>query len=116
MKVNKLGFLSILALLGFMGFTVSAPFFGFFGFAQYVRYFFVTPDEMFQQNVTKAASFGFFSGAGVTSLAIVLHFLFPAILPVNIALVSCYVVSMVCFTISLVVLEINEQREMETWH
>ncbi len=35
---------------------------GFFGFAYYFRYFFVTPDEMFQQNVRKAASIGFFSG------------------------------------------------------
>lgn len=115
MKVNKLGFLSILALLGFMGFTVSTPFFGFFGFAQYIRYFFVTPDEMFQQNLRKSASYGFFSGIWVTSLAIVVHFLFPAFLPVNIALISCYVVAVICFTISLVVLEINEQREIEIW-
>ena len=112
MKVNKLGFLSILALLGFMGFTVSIPFFGFFGFAQYIRYFFVTPDELFQQNVRKAASYGFFSGVWATGLAIAIHFLFPAIVPVNIVLASCYVVSMICFTISLVILEINEQREI----
>ncbi len=112
MKANKLGFLSVLALLGILGIaTEHKPFLGFFGFAYYIRYFFVTPDEMFQQNVRRAASFGFFSGVGATGLALAVRILFPEFLTSNMALASCYVVSMFCFTIALTALEIKEQRE-----
>jgi len=111
MKVNKLGFLSILALIGILGIaTEHKPFIGFFSFAYYIRYFFVTPDELFQQNVRKAASIGFFSGVSATGLALTIRVLFPEFLASNIALASCYVVSVFCFTIALMVLEIKEQR------
>lgn len=111
MKVNKLGFLSILALIGILGIvTEHKPFLGFLGFTYYVRYFFVTPDEMFQQNVRRAASIGFFSGVGATGLALIICTLFPEFITSNMALASCYVVSVFCFTIALMVLEIKEQR------
>jgi hypothetical protein len=45
-----------------LGIALHRPLHGFFGFAYYFRYFFVTPDEMFQQKRQKAASIGFFSG------------------------------------------------------
>ncbi|WP_342759013.1 DUF3796 domain-containing protein [Kineothrix sedimenti] len=111
MKFNKLGFLSILALLGFLGFTVHRPLLGFFGFAYYLRYFFVTPDEMFRHNVRKAASIGFFSGVWATGLSIAVYLLFPPFLSSNMVLASCYVVSVFCFTIALLVLEMKEQWE-----
>ncbi len=111
MKVNKLGFLSLLALLGILGMvTEHKPFLGFLGFAYYIRYFFVTPDEMFQQNIRRAASTGFFSGVGATGLAVAIRILFPELITSNMALASCYVISVFCFTIMLVVLEIKEQR------
>ena len=111
MKLNKLGFLSLLALLGFLGFSVHRPLLGFFGFAYYLRYFFVTPDELFQQNVRKAASLGFFSGISATTLAIPIHLLFPTLIPSNFVLASCYVVSTFCFTLSLLFIEIKESWE-----
>ncbi len=111
MKVNKLAFLSILTLLGILGMaTEHKSLLGFFGFAYYIRYFFVIPDEMFQQNVRRAASIGFFSGVWSTGIAVAIRFLFPAVLASNVALAACYVVSMFCFTIVLLVLEIKEQQ------
>ncbi|HEX2946140.1 MAG TPA: DUF3796 domain-containing protein [Clostridia bacterium] len=110
MKINKLGFLSLLSLLGILGIIVYRPLSGFFGFAYYIRYFFVKPDEMFQQNVRKAASIGFFSGVAATGLAIAAYFLLPTVIPRNVALASCYIVSMFSFTIALVSFEIKEQR------
>jgi hypothetical protein len=112
MKVNKLGLLSALALLGILGMvTENKPLIGFLGFAYYVRYFFVTPDEMFQQNVRRAASIGFFSGVGATGLALIVRILFPDFLTSNMTLASCYIVSVFCFTITLLILEIKENWE-----
>ncbi len=111
MKINKLGFLSCLALLGILGlFKEHRGMMGFFGFAYYIRYFFVIPDEMFLLNVRQAASIGFFTGSAVTSLAIIIRILFPAILTSNMVLASCYIVSMFIFTLVLTSLEIKEQR------
>ncbi len=57
---NKLGLLSCLAVLGFLGFlTENKGFYGFFGFAAYLMYFRVLPDELFWQNVQKAATTAF---------------------------------------------------------
>ncbi len=110
MKRNKLGFMSLLSLLGILGIAGDESMLGFFGFACYIRYFFVNPDELFLQNVRKAASIGFFSGVGATGAAFVLHYLFPAFLASSIVLVSCFVVSVICFTIALLALEIKEQQ------
>lgn len=111
MKINKLGFLSILALLGILGLIVDhRPLLGFFGFTYYIRYFFITPDELFVQNVRKAASLGFFSGVAATGIAVTVRFLLPALLTNNMALAACYIVSVLCFTIALVVLELREMR------
>jgi len=110
MMRNKLGFLSLLALLGVLGFFVGKPLFGFFGFAYYIRYFFVRPDELFQLNVRKAATDGFFSGVGATGVAVAVRYLFPAVVPANLALSASFVVSIVVFTIALVVLEAKEQQ------
>ena len=111
MKINKLGFLSLLAIPGIIGIlTEHKELMSFLVFAYYIRYFFVTPDEMFQQNVRIAASIGFFSGIGATGIAILLRLLLPALISSNIALAACYVVSMFCFTLALVILEFKELR------
>lgn len=110
MKINKLGFLSLLALLGVLGFIGHKPLYGFFGFAYYMKYFFVTPDELFQQNVRSAASLGFFSGLGATGLAVFIRFFFPELISNSVALSAAFVVSVFCFTIALVALEAKEQQ------
>lgn len=107
---NKLGFLSLLALLGVLGVVIDKPLYGFFGFAYYIRYFFVKPDELFQLNVRKAATVGFFSGVGATGVAVAARSLFPAVIPANLALSAGFVVSIVVFTVALVVLEAKEQQ------
>lgn len=111
MKINALGFLSVLALLGILGLIMDhRPLLGFFGFAYYIRYFFITPDEMFVQNVRRAASIGFFSGVAATGIAVAARMLLPALLTGSMALAACYVVSVFCFTIALAVLELRESR------
>jgi hypothetical protein len=112
MKLNKLGFLSLLALLGFLGLSAeSRGMLSFFGFAVYIRYFFVTPDELFQQNVRGAASIGFFSGVAATGITMALYMLLPDLFSRDLVLKSCFVVSVICFSIALVVYEFKEQRE-----
>ncbi len=109
MKLNRLGFLSLFALIGILGLiSNNKGLAGFFGYAYYIRYFFVIPDELFIANIRKAASFGFFSGIIATGIALILHILLPALLSNAMILASCYVVSVFCFTIALIVLEIKE--------
>ncbi len=110
MKSNKLGFLSLLALLGVLGLITNRPLSGFFGFAYYIRYFFVIPDELFMENVRKAASMGFFSGVAAVGLAAAIHVLLPDVLSGTAVVAASYVVSVFVFTIALLVYEVKEQR------
>lgn len=109
MKLNPLGFLSVLLLLGVFGLvTEHTGMLGFFGFAVYLRYFFVKPDELFMQNVRKAASIGFFSGVAAVGLTYVLRML--ALIDGDMVLVANFVVAVFCFTIALLALEVREQQ------
>ena len=61
-KMNYLGLLSLLSLIAILGWkTGNTGLYGFFGFAYYIRYFWVIPDELFQQNVRKSTTFAFFA-------------------------------------------------------
>ena len=65
------GLIGLLSLLGFVGvFTPERYFLGFFAFAVDFQYFFLRPDEMQEGQILRAASLGFFSGMGVTALAV----------------------------------------------
>ena len=65
------GLIGLLSLLGFVGvFTPERYFLGFFAFAVDFQYFFCRPDEMQVGQITRSASLGFFSGMGVTALAV----------------------------------------------
>ena len=67
------GLIGLLSLLGFVGvFTPERYFLGFFAFAVDFQYFFCKPDEMQEGQITRAASLGFFTGMGVTALAVLL--------------------------------------------
>lgn len=57
---NKLAYLGFLGLIGLIGFAGNYYFFGFFGFLVYFRYFKVIPDELFKENVRRAATPSFF--------------------------------------------------------
>nr|WP_315989412.1 DUF3796 domain-containing protein [Desulforamulus aquiferis] len=65
---NKLGYLGFLGLIGLMGLKGNFYFFGYFGFLVYFRYFKVIPDELFKENVRKAASPSFFLGITISAL------------------------------------------------
>lgn len=111
MKLNKLGLLSLLSLVGLLGLTTgNKALFGFFGFVAYIRYFFVTPDEMFLQNVRSAATIGFFSGVSATGIAFVLNSFVPLVVTRPVILSASFVISIICFTAALVTLEFREQR------
>lgn len=68
---NKLAFLSLLGFLGIIGFLTENKFmFAFFAYFVFARYFFVRPDELFKQNVQKAATPAFFTGLAMQALTI----------------------------------------------
>ena len=115
MKNNGLGWLSLVSLVGLLGFfTPNKALLGFLGFACYFRYFFVTPDELFMQNLRSAASIGFFFGLGTTVAAVLVRVLWPLLLPRDLALISGFVVSVISFTIALILAEIKESRGVLT--
>ena len=111
MKCNPLGFLSLLSLLGVLGLAIGdKSMLSAFGFLVYIRYFFVTPDEMFMHTVRRSASIGFFSGVAATGVALALRALAPELVTGRMVLSACFVVSVLSFTGALVVLELREQR------
>ncbi|MCC5911365.1 MAG: DUF3796 domain-containing protein [Clostridiaceae bacterium] len=59
-KLAYLGFLGLIGLIGLKGNFYFFGFFGFFGFFVYFGYFKVIPDELFKENVRKAATPSFF--------------------------------------------------------
>ena len=70
-KQTLFGMLGFLSLLGFVGvFTEARGFLGFFAFAVDFQYFFSRPDEMQDGQIARSAALGFFSGMGVTALAV----------------------------------------------
>lgn len=114
-RINCLGFLSLLSLIAVLGWTTgNEGFYGFFGFAYYLRYFWVLPDELFRQNLQKAATCAFLTEL----LALVpLMFLCAAFSggrrAVPAAFGLSFAAAILVFTIALLVLEWREQRGAE---
>ncbi len=111
---NKLGYLGFLSLLGLLGFTGNIGFFGFFGFIAYFRYFKVIPDELFKENIRRAATPGFFVSITVTALVTVYIALLKNVSAQDVAtglaigLTINFVLSVFVFTGILLYLEIHE--------
>ncbi len=107
---NKLGFLGFLGLLGILGFfSENKTYFCFFGFLVYFRYFAVIPDELFKENVQKAATPAFFIGVVIYTLTGALTF-FPISTAVYVScLVLGFVASFLLFTGIFVYYEIKEK-------
>lgn len=112
-RMNYLGFFSLLALISILGVTTgNKGFFGFLGFLSYVRFFSVIPDELFRQNVQKAATYAF-----ITEMI----FLVPAMLigslwieqdhlvPFTLAL--SFALAMIVFTVMIHFLLWQEQKD-----
>ncbi len=68
---NKLGFLGFFGALGLLGaYTGQSGYYGFFGFCAYFYYFTVIPDEMFRENVRRAAAAAFFVLMAVSGIGL----------------------------------------------
>ncbi|AEY64521.1 hypothetical protein Clo1100_0232 [Clostridium sp. BNL1100] len=95
-----------------MGFiTDNKAFLGFFGFLIYFRYFTIIPDELFKDNVKKAATPAFFISVTVTAMTIVLTAIIKLNLILSMGLIISFIVSMIVFTILLMTYEYIESRQ-----
>lgn len=111
-KINCLGFLSLLALIAVLGWkTENIGLYGFFGFAYFIRYFWVTPDELFCQTVQKACTY-----ALLAELILLVPFMFICTMLYNVnaavpmAFGLSFAVAIFSFTVVLTVLEWKERK------
>ena len=64
----RYGLLSFLSLISVVGLIIEEPaFYPFFAFVLFFEYFFIKPDEMFLENMRKAASWAFYVSLLVTT-------------------------------------------------
>ena len=107
---NSLGFLGFVGFVGILGIiTDNRSFLGFFGYFVFFRYFRVKPDELFRQNLRRAATPAFFAGLVTQVLAIGTSAFVHTAAPATIGLVASFIVSVLIFLITLIVLELKEQ-------
>lgn len=111
-KINYLGFLSLLALIAILGWTTeNKGLFGFFGFAYYLRYFRVIPDEFFQLNVQKSATFAFMAEMiSLVPFMFICSYIYGAAKAVPTAFGLSFAVTILAFTVALIVLEMKERK------
>jgi hypothetical protein len=106
---NKLGFLGFLGLLGIVGFfTPNKVYFFFFAFLYFFRYFSVIPDELFNENVKKAATPAFFTGLVIYTITAALTAFSISTLFFVAGLVLGFAASFLVFTILFVSYELKE--------
>ncbi len=114
-KINYLGLLSLLSLIAVLGWkTEETGLYGFLGFLYYARYFWVIPDELFLSNVKKTATLAFF-----TEMMTLILFMFVCTnfynasqaIPMSFGL--SFAVSIIVFSITLVVYEWKERKGAE---
>lgn len=108
---NKLGYVGLLGLLGIVGFFAhNAVYFALFAFLYYLRYFWVIPDELFKENVRKAASPSFFTSLVLYTATVALTAFHISTLFFVIGLVAGFVVPFILFTLLLTSFELKEGR------
>lgn len=114
-RINYLGFLSLLVLIAILGWqTENKGLYGFFGFAYYFRYFWVIPDEFFQLNVQKAATFAFMSEMVLlVPFMFVCTFIYGVAKAVPISFALSFAVTILAFTIALIFHEWRERKGAE---
>jgi hypothetical protein len=108
---NKLGLLGLLGFLGILGFVTDNRYLlAFFGFLVFFRYFFVIPDELFKQNVQRAATPAFFTGVGVQAITIIVTAFTKDVPQLVTGLSLSFSISIALFIILLVITEFKELR------
>jgi hypothetical protein len=99
---NKLGYVGFLGLLGIVGFFAhNYVYFALFSFLYYLRYFWVIPDELFRENIRRAASPSFFTSMVLYAITVALTAFHVSTLIFVIGLVAGFTVPFVLFTILL---------------
>lgn len=111
-RINYLGFLSLLSVLSVLGLTTgNNGFYGFLGFIYYVRYFKVIPDEAFQLNIQKSATWSFMAEmVSLVPAMFISHYLFEGPKAVTNAFAASFVIAALLFSIALTTLEWKESK------
>lgn len=101
--------MAFIAILGWT--TENTGLYGFIGFAYYFRYFWVIPDEFFQLNLQKAATFAFIAEmiSLVTFMFLCSH-IYDADKAVQTAFGLSFAIAIFAFTAVLIVLEAKERK------
>lgn len=109
---NKYGFIGFLSLLGLLGLSnENEVFLSFFAFVLFFEYFFITPDELFVENMRKAATWAFLANMFI-SVAATLYFSYYN-LSNQVLAGGCtlgFGVSIAVFSISTFLFELKEKR------
>lgn len=111
-RVNYLGFLSLLALIAILGWTTeNTGLYGFIGFAYYFRYFWVIPDEFFQLNLQRAATFAFMAEMiSLVPFMFLCSYIYGVSKAVPTAFGLSFAIAIFAFTVVLIVLEVKERK------
>lgn len=109
---NKYGMLGFISLLGVWGLYKNEPLFlSFFAFALFFEYFWVTPDELFLENIKKASTLALFTNFIITTLTTFILSMFKV--SSNALAGGCilgFSVSIVVFCFSVLFIEWKEKR------
>lgn len=106
---NRLGYVGLLGLLGITGFFAdNYAYFALFAFLYFIRYFWVLPDELFCENVRRAATPSFFTSLTLYALTVALTAFHPGTLLFVIGLVASAAVPFVLFALLLTIFEWRE--------
>lgn len=106
---NKLGYLGFLGLLGFVGlFAHNYVYCALFVFLYFLRFFWVIPDELFQENIRKAATPAFFLSMIIYAFTAALTAFHVSTFVYIIGLVLGFALPFVLFAILLTVFEYKE--------
>ena len=107
---NKLGWIGFLGLLGIVGFFAhNYLYFSLFALLYYLKYFWVLPDELFKENVRKAASPSFFTGMALYLITVALTAFHISTIVFVIGLVSGFAIPIMLFTLLLEIIEWKER-------
>ena len=111
-KMNYLGLLSLLSLIAILGWqTGNTGLYGFFGSAYYIRYFWVIPDELFQENVRKSATFAFFAEMiSLVPLMFICATLYDISSAIPMAFGLSFAIAILMFTVVLMIQEWEERK------
>lgn len=65
---RRYGLLGLLSLIGILGIAIHDPsLYPFLAFALFFEYFFIKPDEMFIENMRKAAAWAFYANLAIAT-------------------------------------------------